>query len=254
MNPFFVHKNLIWILLFMAFCPFQGIAQSSDQQFLRLDTLFDVVRQRLIPIAIYSPKVFKTKRPRLVIFNHGYGQNKGGDCLAYTYLTEKLASEGYVVVSIQHELMTDSLLLLTGIPQVVRRPFWDRGADNIMFVINALKKSDPTLDFKHITLIGHSNGGDMAALFPQKYPNIVHQIITLDNRRMALPMSKRLKVSSLRSNDQVADDNVLPNVADAKKYHIQIVKLQNTKHNDMDDNANPEQQKEINDYILKWLQ
>jgi triacylglycerol esterase/lipase EstA (alpha/beta hydrolase family) len=187
-----------------------------------------------------------------VIFSHGYGQNKGGDCLAYSYLTEKLAAEGYAVVSIQHELVTDTLLPLTGIPQVVRRPFWDRGADNILFVINALKKSDPHLDYKYITLIGHSMGGDMTALFPQKYPKIVHRIITLDNRRMALPISKRLKVNSLRSSDQIADANVLPSDADVKKYKIQLIKLPNTIHNHMDDNANPEQRKEIIDHILSW--
>lgn len=229
----------------------QAIAQSSD---VKLDTLslFDKQRNRQIPVAFFQKKIDKkVKNQKVVIFSHGYGQNKGGDYLAYSYLNEKLASEGYFVVSIQHELTSDELLPMTGIPQVVRRPFWDRGADNILFVIKQLKKLKPTLDFKHITLIGHSNGGDMTALFPQKHPNIVDKIITLDNRRMALPRTS--KVYSLRSSDQPADEGVLPSQEEQKNYSIKIIKLPNTIHNDMDDNANDAQRKEITDYLLSFL-
>jgi predicted esterase len=215
--------------------------------------LFDQSRQREIPVAIYTPLTEGKAKQKVVIFSHGYGQNKGGDYLAYSYLTEFLASNGYVVVSIQHELATDSLLPLTGIPQIVRRPFWDRGADNILFVMNEMKKLYPELDYKHITLIGHSNGGDMTALFPQKYPGRVERIITLDNRRMALPKTKKVRVYSLRSSDQPADDGVLPSEKEIINYKMTIIKLENTIHNDMDDNANDEQRKEIQNYILNFL-
>ena len=222
----------------------------------KLDTLnmFDSSRNRSIPVAFYLPKTDKKLiKQQIIVFSHGYGQNKGGDNLAYSYLTEKLASKGYFVASIQHELFSDSLMPLTGKLQIVRRPFWDRGADNILFVINQLKKSNPNLDFKHITLIGHSNGADMTALFPQKYPNIVNKIITLDNRRMTLPKIKNLKVYTLRSSDQPADDGVLPTYEEMRKFKITIIKLPKTNHNDMDDNGNTEQQKEINDYVLTFL-
>jgi predicted peptidase len=220
-----------------------------------LDTLklFDQSRQREIPIAIYKPKTNIIEKQKVVIFSHGYGQNKGGDYLAYSYLTEFLASKGYFVVSIQHELATDSLLPLTGNPQIVRRPFWERGTDNILFVIKELQKTNPDLDYKHITLIGHSNGGDMTALFPQKYPNVVEKIITLDNRRMLLPKTKKVKVYSLRSSDQLADEGVLPTEGEVKKYRMKIVKLANTTHNEMDDNANNEQRKEIQNYTITFL-
>lgn len=213
-------------------------------------TLFDQSRNRAIPIAVYKPQV---DSPAIVIFSHGYGQNKGGDYLAYSYLTDYLASKGYFVVSIQHELPTDSLIPATGIPQIVRRPFWERGADNILFVINELKKSNPDLNFKHITLIGHSNGADMTALFPQRYSGIVDRIITLDNRRMVLPRTTNPKVYSLRSSDQPADDGVLPTEEEQKRYGITIIKLPNTIHNDMDDKGTPGQHKEIMDYILTFL-
>lgn len=221
-----------------------------------LDTLkwFDYSRQREIPIAIYQPTPGAKKGGQdVVVFSHGYGQNKGGDYLAYSYLTEFLASKGYFVVSIQHELATDSLLPLTGNPQILRRPFWERGADNILFVINELKQTHADLNFNRITLIGHSNGGDMTALFPQKYPNVVDKLITLDNRRMALPKTHKPQIYSIRSSDQPADEGVLPTEREVKMFGMKIIKLASTTHNEMDDNANDEQRKEIQNHILKFL-
>jgi pimeloyl-ACP methyl ester carboxylesterase len=232
-------------------------AQHSATRFeVELDslTLFDQARNRSIPVAIYQPKKLKrAKNKGVIIFSHGYGENKGGDNLIYSYLTENLAANGYFVASIQHELPTDSLIPAKGIPQIVRRPFWDRGADNILYVIQALKRSDPELNFKNLTLIGHSNGGDMTALFPQKYPDIASRIITLDNRRMALPRTSHPKVYSLRSSDFPADEGVLPSLADQGRYQMKIIKLSNTRHGEMDNNASAEQRREINHYVLRFL-
>jgi pimeloyl-ACP methyl ester carboxylesterase len=213
-------------------------------------TLFDQSRNRKIPVAYYKPQ---NANPKIVIISHGYEANQPGSYLKYSYLTDYLASKGYFVVSIQHELPTDSLIPDTGIPQIVRRPFWDRGADNILFVINELKKSNTELDFKHITLIGHSNGGDMTALFAQKYPGIVEKIITLDNRRMALPRTNNPKVYSLRSSDLPADKDVIPTDEEQKMFGMTIIKLPNTIHNDMSDVANEKQKKEIQNYVISFL-
>ena len=243
------------LLSVSALCEAQQQEDLSD--LIQQDTLiwFDQSRNREIPVAIFqSRSTHSTPNPEVVIFNHGYGQNRGGDYLAYSYLTEFLASQGYFVLSIQHELPTDELMPSVGIPQIVRKPFWERGADNILFVINELKKDYPQLDLKQIALVGHSNGGDMTALFPQKYPGVVAKIITLDNRRMAFPKSKNIKVYTLRSSDQPADEGVLPTSEEQKEFNIQIIKLPNTIHNDMDDDANEEQRREINNYILKFLQ
>ena len=170
----------------------------------------DSSRNRLIPVAFYFPIVNdKISNQQLVIISHGYGENKPFANKSYSYLTEKLASKGYYVVSIQHELPTDDLLPLTGIPQVVRRSNWERGAENILFVLNELKEIKPELDFKHVNLIGHSNGGDMTVLFAHKYPKLVDKIISLDNRRIELPRTSQPKIYSLRSSDQPADEGVL---------------------------------------------
>ena len=216
--------------------------------------LFDNIRARSIPVALYMAKSNqKTRNQKVVIINHGYEANKGKSNLGYSYLAETLASKGYFVASIQHELPTDSLLPLTGIPQIVRRTNWERGVANILFVINELKKIRPELDYKHLSLIGHSNGGDMTMLFAQKYPSLVEKAISLDNRRVAIPRTKQPEIYSLRSNDQPADLNVLPTLAEQNKYGIKIIQLSNTGHNAMDDYGNKEQKEEIKNYILDFL-
>jgi hypothetical protein len=93
----------------------------------------------------------------------------------------------------------------------------------------------------------------MTALFPQKYPNIVHKIITLDNRRMLLPRGTQPKVYSLRSSDQTADEGVLPRPEEAKRFAMTVIKLPNTPHNNMSDDANAEQAGEIKQYVLRFL-
>ncbi|WP_281635590.1 alpha/beta hydrolase family protein [Flavobacterium marginilacus] len=256
-NNIYIQILICWLLTSCLTNKKSSAATTQNKTFeVVLDSidLFDTSRDRKVPVMIYKPKSDpKIEKQKIIIFSHGYYQNKGNSNTKYSYLTNFIASKGYFVASIQHELPTDSLIPKTGIPQIVRMPFWKSGADNIMFVINELKKSNPNLDFKHITLIGHSNGADMTALFPQKYPNIVDKIIAMDNRRMALPRTNHPKVYSLRSSDLTADEGVLPTAEEQKKFGIKIIKLPNTIHNDMDDRANKEQRKEINDYTFTFL-
>ncbi|MFN8347819.1 MAG: alpha/beta hydrolase [Spirosomataceae bacterium] len=233
----------------------QKSASPSGVSF-KLDSLsfYDVVRKRVIPVAVYIPETAKQASGRpVVIFSHGYGDNKGGDNVAYSYLTEFLATQGYFVASVQHELPTDELLPTTGKPQEVRRPNWERGVRNILFVLNELKQREPLLNYKRLTLIGHSNGGDMSILFAHLYPQYVNKIITLDNRRMPFPRGKKPRIYSLRSTDQSADEGVLPTPDEQKKYGMKIIQLKNTLHNDMDNHANAAQRQEINAYILNFL-
>jgi hypothetical protein len=109
------------------------------------------------------------------------------------------------------------------------------------------------LNYNKVTLIGHSNGGDMSILFAHKYPTLINKVISLDNRRMLFPLTKQPQIYSLRSSDQPADEGVLPTLENQNKYKITIVKLLNTIHNDMDDNANAKQRKEIGNYLLEFL-
>lgn len=243
------------VSLLMISCTIQKKNTESNDYEVKLDTLtfFDQNRNRKIPVAIYHPKTDKKiPHQQVIIFNHGYGFNKGGDYFVYSYLTEKLASKGYFTVSIQHELTTDSLLPTEGNLQIVRRPFWQNGSDNIMLVLNELKKIKPELDYQHLTLIGHSNGGDMSALFTLQHPNLVYKLITMDNRRMFLPRTSIPKVYTLRSNDYPADEGVLLNEEEQKKYHM---KVQPTliNHGHMDNKGTDEEKKTLNDFVLQYL-
>lgn len=70
---------------------------------------------------------------------------------------------------------------------------------------------------------------------------------------MQLPKTKNVKVYSLRSSGQPADEGILPTEDEVKKYKMKILKLENTIHNEMDDKANNEQRKEIQEYVLSFI-
>ena len=216
--------------------------------------LFDKSRNRSIPVALYLPNSeTKIENQKVVLLSHCYNQNKLGTNKYYSFITKNLASKGYFVISIQNELPTDELLPTQGDLKVLRKPIWDRGCENVLFVINEFKKSNPELDFKHLILIGHSNGGDITMLFAHKYPDLVDKIISLDNRRVDFPRISKPKIYSLRSSDQVADEGVLPTDEEQKKFNIRIIQLKNTIHNDMMDSATKKQKKEMNKYIEEFI-
>lgn len=216
-------------------------------------SLYDQDRDRVIPIALYKPAVKPKGRQQLIIFSHGYGANKPGSNREYSYLTRFLAAQGYLVASIQHELPGDSLLPTAGIPRITRRSNWERGAENIMYVIQKFKRLKPELNYRNIILIGHSNGGDMSMLFAGEHPGMISKVISLDNRRMPLPRRSSPRIITLRSSDQTADEGVLPTAAEQDRYHIKVITFDDIKHGDMDDKGTPEQKTKITATILQLL-
>ncbi|MBU3659301.1 MAG: alpha/beta hydrolase [Flavobacteriales bacterium] len=217
------------------------------------DVLFDSTRNRKIPILIYKAKTEQNIAPRyFVIISHGYGFNKGNPYLGYSFIAEFLVKKGCFVVSIQHELPTDDLLAMEGDLRTTRRPNWEKGVQNILFVTNYLKVQNPTLMTSNLVLIGHSNGGDMSVLFAEKYPEITDKVFTLDHRRMPIPRVEKPRFYSLRSNDQVADEGVLPNLEEQKKFG-QIILQTPIKHNDMCNEATHEERAIILSFIQKQL-
>lgn len=219
---------------------------------LRTDTsrVVDAARHRVIPLVTYTPAgpVSKTKL-KVALLNHGYG----GTNTDYSFVAKNLVAHGYYVVSIQQDLPTDIPMPTTGTPAVVRRPYWERGVQNMQFVLRELKRAHPELDYRHLLLMGHSNGGDMAALFAQKYPKQVDRLVSFDNRRVPLPRARRPHVLSLRSSDQPADVGVLPTPAEQAKFGMTIVQLPATIHDDMWDGATAAQQQEMNNLISNFL-
>ena len=42
----------------------------------------------------------------------------------------------------------------------------------------------PNADYEHLTLVRHSNGGDVAMFCAREHPELVSKVITLDNLRV----------------------------------------------------------------------
>ena len=197
-------------------------------------SLYDSVRERVIPVTVYSPKKVN-HHTAVVVFSHGYDKNKDPQSnQRYAYLNRYLAEKGYYVISIQHEHPDDPPMPLTGGNfAVTRRSNWIRGKANIMFTIDSFKALKPSLNWKKLILIGHSNGGDMSMLCIDEQPQLFYKGITLDSRRMRMPRTDSPRLYTLRGCDYEADEGVLPTEEEQKQYHMTVVKLDGIKHRDM---------------------
>jgi dienelactone hydrolase len=144
----------------------------------------------------------------------------------YSFLTNVFAARGYMVVSIQHDLETDDpMVTRAGEEYVGRRMQYNRGIFNIMFAIDNLKRVYPDADYKHLTLIGHSNGGDISMYFAKLHPDMVKKVVTLDNLRVPFLTDGKVKIISFRSKDAVfkPDPGVIPDDETCAKAGITVV-------------------------------
>jgi dienelactone hydrolase len=147
----------------------------------------------------------------------------------YSFLANVFAARGYLVASIQQDLPTDPpLVTKVGLPYVGRLAVYQKGEANILFVLEAIKKLKPNADYAHLTLVGHSNGGDTAMYFAMRHPEQVSKVVTLDNLRVPFVLRDKLKILSFRSKDPhfVTDPGVLPTPEQAKEDDISIIKTQ----------------------------
>ncbi len=145
----------------------------------------------------------------------------------YSFLANVFAARGYLVGCIQQDLPTDPpLMTKIGLPYVGRREVYEKGEANILFVVQQLKKMQPNADYDHLTLVGHSNGGDIAMYFAKNHPELVSKVITLDNLRVPFVVSDKLKILSFRSEDPdfKTDPGVLPTAQQIKTDGIDIIK------------------------------
>lgn len=191
-------------------------------------SLFDVTRQRpvAVDLAVRADYEMKAdagywKLPVAIISNGNTVKNT-----EYSFLANLFAARGYLVASIQQDISTDPpLVTKVGQPYVGRRQVYEKGAANILFVVGQLKKLQPHADYDHLTLVGHSNGGDVAMYCAKKHPELVSKVITLDNLRVPFVLSDKLKILSFRSKDPnfKTDPGVLPSPEQAKADGIDIV-------------------------------
>ena len=155
----------------------------------------------------------------------------------YSFLANVFAMRGYLVVSVQHDLDSDGpMVTQVGEEYVGRRSHYNRGIANINFVIDELKQSYPEADYHHLTMVGHSNGGDISMYFAKRHPEMIKKVVTLDNLRVPFITDGKFKILSFRSRDPVfkADPGVVPDEEMCQKAGITVVKT-TYQHNDLSD-------------------
>src|SRR6202020_1052966 len=144
----------------------------------------------------------------------------------YSFLANVFAARGYLPLSIQHDLPTDApLVTKVGELYVGRLPQYHRGVANIRFAVDEMKKVIPNADYDHLTMVGHSNGGDISMYFAKMYPDHIKKVVTLDNLRVSF----------------MPDPGVVPDDEDCQKAGITVVQT-GYQHTDMSDRG-PEQVK-----------
>lgn len=244
------HVLFLWLLL-------SAFTDASAQNSVRFGpdtmTLFDQSRHRSIPIAIYRPAGPPSTKHPVVIISHGWNDRLPGTYLRFSSMAGHLAEHGSLVVSVQHELPGDAPLAMEGDLRTLRLPDWQRGVENLIFVINTLSAKDAMFDPSDITLIGHSHGGDISMLFAQEHPDGIRMAISLDNRRMPLPRTGTPRIASLRAVDVEADEGVLPTREEALLYGIQVIEMPGFRHVDFNDRGTADQRAQLNRTLLELI-
>lgn len=213
-------------------------------------TLEDASRARQVPVLVHAPNpaACATRCP-VLLFGTGYRATPSD----YSFLLTGLADAGFLVVGIQHDLEHDPPMPSTGNVVRDRTPAWDRGVATVRFVKGELSRRFPEHDWAEVVLAGHSQGGDIGARLAAQKGLPVRALVTLDNRRVPLPAAERLPVLSIRSADQPADPGVLPGDASPGRAHVCIVRLGATRHDDMNDAAQPAAKARMIDIVRSFL-
>ena len=236
-----------------------GVYFAISKWGIRHDTLdlFDATRQRPVSVDLAVRRDYEWKAvdglwklPVAIISNGNTVKNT-----EYSFLANVLATRGYLVASIQQDLPSDPpLMTKVGEPYVGRRGVYEKGEANILFVLDELKKRQPDADYAHLTMVGHSNGGDISMYFAKHHPEMVTKIVTLDNLRVPFVTGNKMKILSFRSNDPnfKTDPGVLPNAKQAVKNGIDIIKtpFQHTEMSDRGPDAVKEKIQEALDHFL----
>jgi pimeloyl-ACP methyl ester carboxylesterase len=173
----------------------------------------------------------------------------------YSFLANVFAARGYVALSIQHDLPTDApMVTKVGEPYVGRLPQIQRGVANIRFAVEQMRELRPNADYDHLTIVGHSMGGDISMYFAKQYPDAVRKVVTLDNLRVPFVTDGKFKILSFRSKDPhfKTDPGVLPSDDVCEKTGITVVNT-DFQHNDMRDTGPDEAKSSIQAMLDKFL-
>jgi hypothetical protein len=187
----------------------------------------------------------------VAILNHG----NTVEFTEYSFLANLFAARGYLAISIQHDLPTDApLVTKVGELYVGRLPMYQRGIANIRFAVDEIKKIKPNADYDRLTMVGHSNGGDISMYFAKVYPDQIKKVVTLDNLRVPFMTDGKFKILSFRSKDEVfkPDPGVVPADDICAKSGITIIQT-SYQHTDMSDRGPENVKSTIQDMLHKFL-
>jgi alpha-beta hydrolase superfamily lysophospholipase len=187
----------------------------------------------------------------VAILNHG----NTVEFTEYSFLANLFAARGYLAISIQHDLPSDApLVTKVGELYVGRLPMYHRGVANIRFAVDEIKKIKPNADYDSLTMVGHSNGGDISMYFARMYPDQIKKVVTLDNLRVPFITDGKFKILSFRSKDAVfkPDPGVVPADDICATSGITIIQT-NYQHTDMSDRGPDNVKSTIQDMLHKFL-
>jgi pimeloyl-ACP methyl ester carboxylesterase len=117
-----------------------------------------------------------------------------------------------------------------------------------------MRNVEPNADYDHLTVVGHSMGGDITMYFAKQYPDEVKKVVTLDNLRVPFITSGKFKILSFRSKDPQfkTDPGVIPSADECEKAGITVVNT-DFQHNDMRDTGSEEAKNSIQGMLDKFL-
>ncbi|MGB4192136.1 MAG: hypothetical protein WBJ81_06310 [Rickettsiales bacterium] len=212
---------------------------------------FDSKRERQVSVICYLPKKMTDKIP-VVLFGPGYcsqqeiiEQKYLPVYKDYTYLADYFTTKNYAFISIAHDVLGDN----DGLESIdsnanqheARKHLYIRGVENMLFVIEEMKKQNLNLDFEKFIVSGHSNGGDISKYFANLYSNRITQMILFEARRCRFEITSFTKLLMFEADDTSTDLGVMPieNKEDNyKRSNLDwtIIKTQNALHTSyMDD-------------------
>jgi len=233
-----VRSFILLLLISFTWRADYAFARSLDLR--AITDIYDQKRDRHIPVSFYLPgSEFDCSNEApcpVALLNAGYGVSH----LSYRFLAETLSAHGYLTIAIGHELQDDPPLAVTGNLYETRAENWQRGANTLAFVLQWVHANANEFKADEVLLIVHSNGGDIASWYYNKFHEvennrIIGTVITLDHRRVPLPRSKSIDVLSIRASDYPADSGVLPSNAEQQALGHCVTKIANARHNDMSD-------------------
>jgi len=212
------------IIVFVSLCIPATVAYFTVSKWaIRHETLsfYDAARNRPVDVDIAVRRDTEMRANAglitlpVAILNHGNTVR----FTEYSFLANVFAARGYMAVSIQQ-----------------------------------LRTIQPHSDYDHLTMVGHSNGGDISMYFARIHPDQVKKVVTLDNLRVPFMTDGKFKILSFRSRDPVfkADAGVVPDDGTCDKVGITVIRT-SFQHTDMSDRGPDDVKSSIQTVLDKFL-